>query len=468
MIAAWSPQVGPQSDAISATWCDELLYGGARGGGKSDYLLGDFSQDISRYGKNWQGIIFRRTFKQLEELIRRSHELFPRSGGEWLEGKSRWKWPCGAMLRFRFLDRDSDAENYQGHQYTWIGWEELGNFPTDGPYRLLLACNRWAEGDVPTKRVRSSANPGGPGQSWIRSYFIDHAPLGYTPRVHSDTGNNIMFIPAKVTDNKILLERDPGYIRRLRGVGSPALVKAWLDGDWTAIVGGYFPEFCEHHIIEPFEIPSHWTRFRAMDWGSARPFVVLWMTISDGSLARFPAGSIIVYREWYGGSAPNVGLKLSVSEVAEGILGRQERNEQISYTVVDSSMFDEDGGPSLAERMANYGVPCSRSDKRRIPGWQQIRDRLIGVDERPMLYMVGVACPNLIRTLPALQHDEAKPEDVNTEGDDHAGDALRYGCMSRPYTPPLPPPDAPIRSIHDATYDEIIDLNRYTVREDRY
>ena len=159
MHAAWTPQLGPQCDAITATWCNELLYGGARGGGKSDFMLGDYLQDVYRYGRHWQGIIFRRTYKQLEDLIRRSHEVFPKTGAHWLEGKSRWSWPNGAMLRFRFIDRDADAENYQGHQYTWIGWEELGNFPTAAPYKLLTACNRWGDAEIPTKRIRASANP---------------------------------------------------------------------------------------------------------------------------------------------------------------------------------------------------------------------------------------------------------------------------------------------------------------------
>lgn len=469
MCAVWSPQLGPQTDAITATWCRELFYGGSRGGGKSDFMLGDFLQDVQRYGRHWQGIVFRRTYKQLADLQRRSAELFPQTGAEWKEGKGHWIWPTlGAKFTFAFLENDRDAENYQGQQFTWIGFEELGNFPSAEPYKKLLACNRWGEGDVPTKRVRSTGNPGGPGQGWIRDYFIDHAPLGFTPRVDPDTEHTIMFIPARVADNKILMERDPGYIKTLKGSGSSALVKAWLDGDWNSIVGGYYPEFGPRHIIQPFEIPEHWTRFRAMDWGSARPFVVQWMTISDGTLPQFPANAIIVYREWYGGSAPNVGLKMRVEDVARGILARQVKGERISYTVVDPAMFTEDGGPCIAETMGANGVPCSPADNKRITGWTQLRNRLIGEDGRPLLYIVGASCPNLCRTLPALQHDIRRPEDVDTEGDDHCGDTLRYGCMSRPYTPPLPAPDEPIKSIHDATFDEIIDLNRYIVREDRY
>jgi hypothetical protein len=458
MIAAWTPQEGPQLDAITATWCRQLFYGGARGGGKSDYMLGDYLQDVPKYQKHWQGLLIRRRFPQFKELKRRSAEVFPQTGGEWKEGKGEWRWPNGATLRFAFLENDGDAQNYQGHQYTWIGWEELGNFPSPEPYKMLLACNRWAEADIPTKRIRASGNPGGPGQAWIKTHFIDHAPLGFVPRKCPETGHDIMFVPARVSDNKILLERDPEYINTLRGSGSPALVRAWLDGDFNAVVGGYFPEFGGKHILDPFEIPSHWTRFRAIDWGSYRPFVVLWCAVSDGSIPRYPPNTIIVYREWYGGSEPNVGLKLSSKEVAEGIKDRQAKGEQISYSVIDPAAFNSDDGPSTGERLTNYGVSCHPADNKRVVGWQRIRDRLRGIDGKPMLYVFST-CLNTIRTIPSLQHDERKPEDVDTEGDDHCADALRYGCMSRPYTPERPKEDEPIRTLKEMTYGELIKLN---------
>lgn len=458
MESAWSPQLGPQCDAITATWCRQLFYGGARGGGKTDFMLGDYLQDVQKYGKHWQGIIFRRSFKQLEGMILRSHELYPKTGAVWAEGKSRWVWPNGAMLRFRFLDRDADAENYQGHAYPWIGFEELGNFPSPAPYKKLIACNRWAEADIPTKRIRSTGNPGGPGQGWIKDWFIDHSPLGFTPRIDPVTKHDVMFIPAKVSDNKILLKNDPGYIDSLRGTGSPELVRAWLEGDFNAIVGGFFPEFGPQHIIAPFEIPSHWTRFRAIDWGSAKPFSVQWMTISDGTLPQFPVNSIIVYREWYGG-VTNVGLKMNSTDVAKGILAREAKDEKIQYTVADPSIFKVDDGPSIAENLNLAGVPCYPADNKRIVGWQQLRDRLIGYDDKPLLYIVGVACSNLVRTLPALQHDTVNAEDCDTEGDDHSSDACRYGIQSRPYTPPKEEPLKP-KLLQEMTYEELMPIRR--------
>ena len=118
---AWRPQEGPQLEAVLATWADELFFGGARGGGKSDFLLGDFLQDVPRYGRNWQGILFRRTYPELQEIILRTNAIFPRTGAKWHEQRREWEWPNGAKLRMRYLERNADASRYQGHQYTWIG-----------------------------------------------------------------------------------------------------------------------------------------------------------------------------------------------------------------------------------------------------------------------------------------------------------------------------------------------------------
>lgn len=454
MSTDWSPQVGPQADAIAATWCNELFFGGARGGGKSDFLLGDYLQDVPKFGKDWQGILFRRTYSELEELIRRSHELYPRTGAEWLEGKTRWQWKNGARLKFRHMENDRDAEHYRGHQYGWVGFDEIDAFPTDGPYRKMRACNRWAGRDLPTKRMRAAGNPGGVGSGWIKSYFIDPHPKGFVPWQDAETGRTVMFVPSRLTDNAILMEKDPTYINALKGVGSPALVAAWLKGDFNVVVGSFFPEFCDKHIIQPFEIPEHWTRFRAMDWGSAKPFVVLWIAHSPENTKHVLANSLVVYREWYGGNN-NVGLKLSSREVAEGIKERELRGERISYSVIDPAAFNSQDGPSTGERLNNFGIYCQPADNKRIVGWQQVRDRLRGYDGRPLLYIFGDACKNLVRTFPTMQHDERNAEDLNTDGDDHSVDALRYGCMSRPYTPMLPESPEPIRGLRDARFEEI-------------
>jgi hypothetical protein len=321
------PQAGPQTEAIRKHWVTELFFGGAVGGGKSDFLLGDFAQDVpQRWGPWWRGILFRRTYGELEELISRSQEIYPPwfPGVEWKETAKTWVWPNGATLKMRYLEHSSDWMRYWGHQYTWIGWDELPSWPDLLAYQKLIARLRSAH-PVPNKRVRSTGNPGGPGHQAVKAYFgIDRQPLGGAVERDPTSGSTRLFVRSRVQDNRILLENDPGYVKRLHGLGSDALVKAWLEGDWTVVAGAYFPEWSmARHVIAPRALPEYWQRFRAMDWGSARPFCVLWFAVSDGTVPGIPKGALVVYREWYGAAAPNVGLKLTAEQVADGIVERE-------------------------------------------------------------------------------------------------------------------------------------------------
>lgn len=452
-LVAWRAQPGPQLTAIQKAWVPELLFGGARGGGKTAYLLGDFAQDIpTEAGPYTHGILFRRTYPQLEEVVKQSLEMYPawfgRDNVTWTEKNKTWTWKNGATLRLRFLELETDWMEYQGHAYTWIGFDELTTWPSPENYLRLKACLRSARPEVKYRRIRCSANPGGPGHEWVKEYFgIGRYPQGMVVLTPEDgSGGGRLFIPSKVTDNKILLSADPDYVNRLKGLGSPELVKAWLEGDWTVVQGAYFPEFDpSKHIVAPCEIPDHWLRIIGMDWGSAAPFAVYWAAVSDGTVTPsgrvFPSGSLVVYREWYGAKSANVGIKATAEEVAQGIVDRTPEGEKINDFVIDPAAFAQNGGPSIAERMmmACPGkLSIRRGDNKRIPGWDQVRDRLKGDSEVPMIYFFST-CQHLIRTLPALQHDLKKAEDVDTEGEDHAGDGLRYLCMSRPYVKAKPP-----------------------------
>lgn len=435
-----------------------MLYGGARYGGKTDFLLGDWLQDVPTYGPLWQGIVFRRTYDpELRETMRRAHQLYPQTGGKWFEGDREWRWPNGAILRLRHLDGDKDALAHQGQAYTWIGWDELGQWPTDYGYRFMIGSFRSAGGPVPTKRIRSTGNPGGAGHQWVKSRFISPAPGGYVPVLDETTGMERLFIPSRAHDNQIGMTNDPEYVNRLRGTGSEALVRAWLDGDWDVVEGAYFDNWSSaRHVVRPVELPRHWTRFRALDWGSAKPFAVAWLAVSDGELQQFPDGAVVMYREWYGmrDGRPNVGVKMDAEEVAAGILEAEDGAERIAYGVADPSIWKSDSGPSVAERFARSGVVWRRGDNARVAGWEQVRKRLNGEDGRPMLYVFDT-CPHLIRTLPAMQHDVHRPEDLDTDGEDHMSDCLRYGLMSRPYAAEVVS-RAPPRFLAEATFDEIL------------
>ena len=452
----WAPQPGPQTALIHCTWADEIFFGGARGGGKTDASTGRFLIKALQFGKGAKGIFLRRELPQLEPLIARARELYEPHGASWRENTKTLRFPNGANCKFRFLDKDSDAEKYQGHDYTDVMVEEAGNFPSSAPIMKLKGTLRSARG-IPCQMILTG-NPGGPGQGWIRVRYIDPNPNGYFPIKEVETravnGKQVniestrIYIPSRITDNQILLDSDPGYISRLAQTGSEQLVKAWLDGDFYTVEGAFFDCWSHHkHGMRPAALPDWWMRFRAADWGSAKPFCILWIAVAGEDWIhpvekrKVPRGALIVYREWYGVKTrqdgtiePNTGVKMFAEPVATGILAREEKRENIQYGVMDPSAFSVDGGPSIAERMfyATAGkVAFRRADNRRIgalgalSGWDQVRSRMVGeeADKQgqtiPMLYAFS-SCVNLIRTIPSMQHDPDRPEDCDTTGEDHA------------------------------------------------
>ena len=437
---AWAPQRGPQKSLIDCP-ITEILFGGARGGGKTDGVLGKWAIKSQRYGRGFNAVFFRKEMPQQDDLIDRAKDIYGRCGAQWQEQKRLFLMPGGGRVRFRPLENALDAEKYQGQNLTDAAVEEAGNYALPAPIDRLYGCLRSSSG-VPVQLILT-ANPGGPGHQWIRQRYIDPAPAGMQILVRqlpNGREHKAVYIPSRVQDNRILLSQDPGYVDRLYLVGSQNLVRAWLEGDWSVIEGAYFPEFSmERHVIRPFEVPQHWTRIRAMDWGSAKPFCVLWLAVSDGTVAGVARGTLVVYREWYGWSGePNVGCKMTAGAVGDGIRKIEafgtDAKEPISDEVLDPAAFAQDGGPSIAERM---NLNFRRADNARVArqgamgGWDQVRERLKGDEEGPGLVMFST-CTHLIRTLPALQHDPNKAEDVDSDSEDHAPDTLRYGCMSRP------------------------------------
>lgn len=450
----WSPNSRPQRALLSCP-ITEVFFGGARGGGKTDGMLGEWAQHSSTYGVNAIGLIIRRTAKQLGETFERSKVLYTPLGAKFVgspeSGGMRVTMPTGGRLTFGHLERDADAEAYQGGSFTRVYVEEAGNFPSPTPILKLFATLRSGAG-VPC-RIRLTGNPGGPGHQWVKARYIDPAPLGWKVLVDPETALERVFIPSKVTDNPSV---GANYVANLKSAGNQELVRAWLEGDWSVTAGAYFPEFDPaRHIVPPRDLPKHWTRLRAFDWGSARPFCNLWLAVSDGT-AGFPTNALIVYREWYGSTGePNVGLRMPAEAVGSGILSKEDVGERIALSICDPAMMKEDGGPSMSERMR--GIPWTGADNSRVAGWDQVRSRLIGMDGKPALYIFST-CTHLIRTLPALQHDTLKPEDLDSDGEDHAADSLRYGLMGRPWKAPQPatakPADSWAKAFARSSYED--------------
>jgi hypothetical protein len=448
----WEAQPGPQT-ALLACPCFEVFFGGARGGGKTDGVLGDWISHSDKYGPNAIGLMVRRERTQLIETIERSRAIFTPLGATFLEQDKMWRMPGGGRLRFAYLERDQDADSYQGHSYTRVYIEEAGTFPDPSPINKLKATLRSGAG-VPCG-MRLTGNPGGPGHQWVKARYIDPAPAGMKvieePFKNPWTGEIVtrdrVFIPSKLQDNAYL---GGDYVANLQMLGSDTLVRAWLEGDWSVVEGAFFDCWATNkHVLRPFSVPDHWTRFRSMDWGYAKPFSVGWWAVAmdayDTGDRVIPRGALLRYREWYGSTGkPNVGLRMNADQVAMGILER-ETGEKIEYGVLDPAAFSEDGGPSLAEQMQKVtlgkrSLAWMPADNKRVPqrgavgGWAEMRSRMTGEDGVPMLY-VFTTCKDFIRTVPALQHDKSRAEDIDTESEDHAADEARYACMSRPYLP---------------------------------
>lgn len=461
----WEPHPGPQTAYCSCP-VFEIFFGGARGGGKTDAALGRFALRADMYGENAIGIVFRRKRTELVEAIERSKAIYKPLGAKFNEQDKLWRFPNGARLRFAYLENDSDADNYQGHNYSDVIFEEIGTFPSPTPVMKMMATLR--QPGIPPSFC-ATGNPGGPGHQWVKARYVDWAPKGNEARdfefKNPFNGQIVtrdrVFIPSKLSDNPKL---GAEYVANLYMSGSASLVKAWLIGDWNVVQGAYFGEFGDQHIIEPFAIPRHWLKFRAMDWGSYRPYCVLWAAVSDGSLPQFPPGALIVYRELYGIATdaegqfkPNEGVKEPPDVVARKIRSL-EAFEHITYGKCDPAMAQSDGGPSIMERMAREKCHWTPADNKRIPGWNEVRARLRGnTDGQPMLYVFST-CTHLIRTLPAAQHDDRKPEDLDTEGEDHAIDAARYLCMSRPYIKSEEKATKPVFLSTEMPIDKIIEL----------
>lgn len=471
----WQPQPGPQTLLLQCP-VFEVFFGGARGGGKTDGSIGDWLQHSSEYGEWAVGIFVRRTLKQLAEVIARTKELFPKLGAKYNEQKSEWRMPGGGRLKFVYLERDADAEEYQGHNYTRVYVEEVTNFPSPGPIDKLRATLRSAHG-VPVG-MRLTGNPGGAGHNWVKARYITPDPRGFKlireemsftlGGVKQTVMLERVFIPSKIGDNQLLMRNDPTYILRLRQSGSEALVKAWLEGNWDIVDGAFFDEWGPQHILSAAEwlvqIPERALRWRAFDWGSAKPFSVGWYVLSDGTWG-LPRDAMLKYAEWYGCKGPNVGLKLDAVQVAIGILERERAaGHTINYGVADPSIFIRDGGPSIAENMILKGVNWRRADNKRKAGAEAMRQRLAGLDGtalKPMLYFLD-CCDDSIRTIPTLQHDDTDAEDVDTDGEDHAYDETRYSVMSRPWAlrPLVPQGTGLPRLPSEMTINELVERVR--------
>jgi hypothetical protein len=464
-------ELHPKQEFALSSPATEILYGGAAGGGKS-HLMRVAAVVWCSMIPGLQVYLFRR----LRDDLIKNHMEGPNGFRAMLAGwvacgfcviiEDQIRFWNGSKIYLCHCKDEAHRFKYQGAEIHVLLIDELTHF-TEKIYRFLRNRVRMVGITLPKQyaglfpRIVCGANPGGIGHQFVKATFIDGgAPLKIYRAANDEGGMLRQYIPARLDDNPSMTEQDPGYEARLSGLGSEALVRAMRDGDWDIIEGAFFDCFQRRlHVVRPFAIPADWLRFRAGDWGSAKPFAFGWFAVvpddfltPDGRL--LPRGCLVMYREWYGVRTdaqgkykPDTGLKMHAREVGLGVRER-DQDDRISYGVLDPAAFAHNGGPSIAEMMQadGGGVTFRPADNKRVAGrgamggWDQVRGRLMGNDDGLPMLVFFETCVHVIRTMPVLQHDEANPEDLDTTQEDHSADKVRYACMSRPWI--RKPPEA--------------------------
>lgn len=408
-----------QMEFLEATGkAEEVLYGGAAGGGKSFGQLADALVYAMKYPKSKQ-LILRRTLPELEKsLVRVSLELFPKEIYKYSESKHAGVFVNDSVIDFGYCDSETDVYRYQSAEYDVIRFDELTHF-TEQMYLYLMSRLRGTS-DFP-RAMKSSTNPGGIGHSWVKRRFID---IGEPQKIYKTEEGKRLFIPATVFENKALMKNDPNYIKRLQNLPEKDR-RQLLIGDWDTNEGQYFSEWRrELHVIEPFEIPANWNRFFAMDYGLDM-LAGYWIAVD-------PFNNAYVYREVYKSG-------LIISEAAKAILEAQKNDVPEMY-IAPPDMWNrrQDTGKSVAEIFFEKDIPLYKASNDRVQGWYNLKEwlhpRLDEFGEKKPRLRIFANCTEVIRTLPALVFDSKNPNDVGDRVHEytHAADALRYWASARP------------------------------------
>ncbi len=429
----WKPQ--PKQELALRCPATELFYGGAAGGGKSDWLIGDYMQGADLYGRFWRGILFRQTYDELEELMDRANELFTPQGARFVgkgskEGSNIWIFPNRATLKMRYLENEKDVKHYIGHQYTWVGIDELGNYPT--PYCWLMMKSRLRSAHGVPSYIRGTGNPGGVGHGWIKQRFMDdHIPnqIFYieTELNGIKSRDTACFIPSTLNDNQVLMQNDPDYEKKLLSLPSH-IARALRFGDWSVFEGQVLESFRPNiHVCKPFILEQGmWFRFCAMDWGWAKPY-------SIGFYAVNSQGRLIRYRELYGCKQDeyNTGVKKE-SRVLAQEAWEFASLEGIKDMVADPAIWSEENNQCIMQDFADVGFNMVPANNDRINGLvmvDQIFKQTVDQNGTPM-FQVFNTCKAFIRTIPMLTPNPNHPEDIDTKLEDHVYDEFRYAVMS--------------------------------------
>lgn len=409
----------------------EILFGGARGGGKTDAgIIWTAKPAIFGKFKRFRGLVLRETADSLADWVDRANDIYSKTGARLVMTPTpRFIWPWGSKIFTGHLKDTRSIQKYIGREFQRILIEELTQIADLELYEKLLgSCRSTIDGLE--SRIAGTTNPGGPGHYWVKKRFVDPAQPG---QIFREKGSSLtrVFIPSLVTDNPSICDNDPAYLEYLDSLPEK-LRKAWRHGDWSVLEGSYFTEFGRtSHVIKPFDIPSSWARYCALDWGYfPDPCVCTWIAVAPGTGRRRE----VVYRErhWF---------RTVPEQVAKDILWINKSEPcRISHIVADPSMWAAKSGPSDAEKMINQGLPLVKADNARIQGWTRLHESLQlrheyvqdGVKYKVSEMKIFSTCVKTIEAIEIAQHDKLNPMDVGENKLDHWIDTLRYYCMSRP------------------------------------
>lgn len=488
----WQPIPNSSQELAISCPCSHILYEGARGPGKTITQLMRFASRVGLgYGKYWKGVIFDREFDNLSGLVTESKKWFPIIFPEakFLESASayKWIWPTGEELLFRHVKKPADYDGFHGHEYPFLGWNELTKYPTSDLYDKFMSVNRSTfvperdtpkddEGNYKTAdgkplpkiplEVFSTTNPNGPGHNWVKRRFIDVAPRGTVVRTEVEVFNPQKQMNDIVTKTQVAIFGSyreniylpPEYVAELESIADENLRRAWLYGDWDIVTGGAFDDVWQRnsHVLPRFVIPSTWYIDRSFDWGSTHPYSVGWWAEANGEEATIvyqgeeysfcpPKGTLIQIYELYGTKeiGTNKGLKKSAGEIASEIKAVEDSlmlNGWISKKPMPGpadnqiNNKNESDVETIHDKMKAKGVEWEKSDKSpgsRINGMQLVRERLEAVlknKSEPGLYFME-NCIASISTIPTLPRDEKILDDVDTTSEDHPYDMTRYRVL---------------------------------------
>ena len=484
----WRPHAGPQEEFCGRGEF-EVFFGGAKGPGKTDCLIMEATRDIEN--PRYHGLILRRTYPRLQEIIDRCWLWYPELGGQYRATEHRWYFPGGAKITLGHVQHEADKHNYHGKEFHFVGFDELTEF-TETQYLFILANIRKAHRDLGLS-IRSTSNPGGPGHVWVKERFVDICkPTKFVEYVGGDgvtrqmavpktyidpdTGTSRCFVPATVYDNPSIMVNDPLYVRRLEAL--PEIEKLrLLHGVWDVFEGQVFVELSKRvHGCDQFDVPPDWETFGAFDWGYSRPWCYLVFSVDFD-------GCLYLVKEHYGmkGTNPNEGVRQTNTEICREILKVEDLLKvKMRYRVADPACWaptklkgsNKNFGPSFVEDASKEGLFFIKPDNSRIRGKQQVHQRLqleeeidqkTGevISEYPR-FQAFKTCKRWWAEMMSLYENVKDSEDVDTDQPDEGYDCTRYAMMSRPFIPKLKPKEMP--GTFQAERKRYIRAKQYAIR----